>query len=112
MPQTQPVVLGVFRKRSDADEAIPEDLLANVPEIGGGGPATTRLTVVAVEEDDEDPLRDVRASLERASEGLSHMARRVKDLESENLRLAARLREAEAKAALLDEVRASLNKAR
>jgi len=111
------VVLGVFRKRSgDADEAIPEDLLENVPEIGGSGPSgPTRLTVVAVEtahDEDEDPLKSVRESLDRASQGLTQMARRVKELEVENARLAGRLREAEAKAAVLDEVRASLNKAR
>ena len=106
------MVLGVFRKRSDEPESIPEGLLESVPEIGGGGsPAAARPILVGVEAE-EDPLRGVRESLDRASLGLSQMARRVKDLESENARLAARLREAEGKAAVLDEVRASLDKAR
>jgi len=101
------VVLGLFRKRSEGpEEAISEDLLANVPVL---------LTEVAPDPaaaPDLTAIHEAEEALSRLSSAWGAMEARLRDLEAQNERLAGRLREAEAKAAILDEVKASLNRAK
>lgn len=108
-------MLGVFRKRSaGSDEAIPEDLLANVPELGASAApvAAEPVRLVPVSEVDDDALLEAERAMAKVATAWNDMERRVHALEAENQRLHERLREAEAKAHILDEVRASLSKAK
>ena len=100
------MVLGVFRKRGDDTiENISDDLLENVPEIGGGAPVT-KLTIVP----DSDVSQQAHQAIDRLADAYEAMNRKLRALEEENARLTMRLKESEAKAALLDEVKASLSR--
>lgn len=99
-------MLGLFRKRSEGpEEAISDDLLANVPILADEAPE-------APDAPDLTAIHDAEAALSRLSGAWGAMEARLKSLEAENVLLAGKLRDAEAKAAILDEVKASLNRAK
>lgn len=110
-------MLGVFRKRaSSPEESIPEDLLEMVPEI----PETTKpepkaaKTPVAVRISANALVEEARAELDGRLDALAKalldMEARTRSLEVENEGLVIRLREAEKKASVLDEIQASLGR--